>query len=222
MRRQLFHEAQRLHGEGFKIVFLGDYADNGPSANDPLFLREIFEFCRKANAVPLLGNHDLAYVFPDEVRFQGVGYESKNARRMADVYAEAADLLRYVYRLDRYVCSHAGISRALLHVLAARYDVHDLDQVITFLNEQRPPELYYCSPANDGTDPFDGPMWLRLPQFHGALSELGITQVVGHSSQAAIRLKHNLLMIDVKRPLIIEWQENSSPEQPQPNNQSTS
>ncbi len=207
MRGRLLDEAQRLHAEGFKVVFLGDYADNGPKPNDPLFLREVFEFCRKANAVPLIGNHDLAYIFPDQPKYQVFGYEAANARRMADVYAEAADILQYVYRLDRYVCSHAGISRALLNVLAIKYDVHGLNEVIQFLNEQKPEELYYCSHYNGGTDAFDGPMWLRLPQFHGALSELGIMQVVGHSSQSAIRLKHNLLMIDVKRPLVIEWQE---------------
>ena len=207
MRVRLFDEAQRLHAEGFKVVFLGDYVDNGPKPNDPLFLREVFEFCRKANAVPLIGNHDLAYIFPDQAKYRVDGYEPANASRMADVFAGAADLLRYVYRLDRYLCSHAGLSRTLLQVLAVKYGITELDAAVAFLNEQRPEELYYCSRHNHGSDPFDGPMWLRLGQYHGALLEEGITQVVGHSSQSTIRLKHNMLMIDVKRPLVIEWQE---------------
>lgn len=207
MRHRLFDEAIRLHGDGFKVVFLGDYVDNGPTPNDPVLLREVFEFCRKTSAVPLLGNHDLAYVYPEEPKYRNNGYEPANAQQIADVYAEYADELRYVYRLDKYLCSHAGLSRALLHVMAGRYGLVDLDEVIDYLNERRPPELFYCSPVNGGTDAFDGPLWLRLPQFHGALMDQDITQIVGHSSQAAIRLKHNLLMIDVKRPLVVEWQE---------------
>ncbi len=207
MRHQLFNEAVRLHGEGNKVVFLGDYVDNGPQPNDPVFVREIFEFCRKTDSTPLIGNHDLAYLYPEEVRFRKNGYEADTAAKVAEVYAEFADLLRYVYRLDRYVCSHAGLSRTLLNVLMSKYGAADLDAAIRCLNEDRPPELYYCSPVNDGTDAFDGPMWLRLPQYHGALQDEGITQIAGHSSQSTIRLKHNLLMIDVRRPLLVEWQE---------------
>ena len=207
MRTRLFDEAQRLHGEGFQVIFLGDYVDNGPVPNDPAFLRELFEFCRATASVPLLGNHDVAYLYPEREHLRASGYEAASARKVAAAFEEFADLFRFVYRLDRYVCSHAGISRALLHVLAIKYGIHQLDDVIEFLNERRPPELFFCSRHNGGQDSFDGPLWLRLPQFHGALSEQGITQVVGHSSQATIRLKHNLLMIDVRRPLIIEWQE---------------
>ncbi len=207
MRHQLFHEAVRLHGEGNKVVFLGDYVDNGPQPNDPVFLRELFEFCRKTGSTPLIGNHDLAYLFPDDISFRKNGYEPGNARAVAEVYTEFADMLQYVYRLDRYVCSHAGLSKTLLNVLMTKYRCADLDAAIAYLNEEQPPELYYCSPVNDGTDPFDGPMWLRLGQFHGALQDEGLTQIVGHSSQSTIRLKHNLLMIDVRRPLLVEWQE---------------
>ena len=129
------------------------------------------------------------------------------AHRVAAAFEEYRELFRFVYRLDRFLLSHAGVSRALLHVLAVKYGVHDLDDVVAYLNERRPPELFFCSRHNGGADPFDGPLWLRLPQFHGALADQGITQVVGHSSQATIRLKHNMLMIDVRRPLVIEWQE---------------
>ena len=206
MRRRLLDEAVRLHGDGYDVCFLGDYVDNGPHANDPVLLRELLGFCRKAKAVALLGNHDLAYVFPDEKRYRISGYEPRTARAIADVYAEYADLTAYVHRVGEYVFSHAGLGQALLSALARRYGATDLDAAIACLNVQRPPELYFRSAHNDGTDAFDGPTWLRLPQFHGALSEQGITQVVGHSSQATIRLRHNMLMIDVRRALVMEWE----------------
>ena len=205
MRHRLFDEAVRLRGDGYDVCFLGDYVDNGPHANDPAFLREVFGFCREAGATPLLGNHDLAYVFPDREAFRISGYEPANASKVADVYAEYADLFRYVHRVDRYVCSHAGLSRTLLNALVVRYGCTGVDEVICVLNEERPRELFFRSGHNGGDDPFDGPMWLRLPQYHGALIREGITQVVGHSSQATIRLRFNLLMIDVRRALVLEW-----------------
>ena len=205
MRHRLLDEAVRLRGEGYEVCFLGDYVDNGPHANDPAFLREVFGFCRKAGATPLLGNHDLAYVYPDREEYRINGYEPANAAAVAEVYAEYADLFRYVARFDRYVCSHAGLSRTLLNALAVRHGCVGLEATLALLNDARPPELFYRSRHNGGTDPFDGPLWLRLPQYHGALQAEGITQVVGHSSQATIRLRHNLLMIDVRRALVMEW-----------------
>lgn len=205
MRTRLFDEAVRLHGDGYDVCFLGDYVDNGPRANDPAFLRELLGFCRKANATALLGNHDLAYAFPDRIDWGVSGYERRTAAAIAEVYAEFADVLTFVRRVDRYVLSHAGLSQALLNSLSIRYGAAELDDAIALMNDERPPELFYCSKHNGGTDPFDGPTWLRLPQYHGALSEEGITQVVGHSSQATIRMRHNLLMIDVKRALVMEW-----------------
>ena len=207
MRHRLLDEAIRLHGEGYDVCFLGDYVDNGPRANDPVFLRELFGFCRKANATAILGNHDLPYVFPDREDFRISGYEPLTASAVADVYAEYAELTTYVHRIGRYVFSHAGLGRALLSTLSLKYGATCLDAAIAYLNDERPPELFYRSRHNDGDDPFDGPTWLRLKQYHGALSEQGITQVVGHSSQSTIRLRHNLLMIDVQRPLVMEWEE---------------
>ena len=205
MRRGLFEEAVRLHEQGCRVVFLGDYVDNGPRANDPVFLRELFGFCREAHATPLLGNHDLAYVFPDREDYRINGYEPATAAAVAEVYAEYAADFAYVHRVGKYVFSHAGLGQPLLNALALRYGAVDLDDAVAYLNERQPPELFFRSRYNGGTDAFDGPTWLRLPQFHGALAEEGITQVVGHSSQAVIRLRHNMLMIDVKRALVLEW-----------------
>ena len=205
MRSGLLTEAVRLREQGCDVVFLGDYVDNGPRANDPVFLRELFGFCRKAHAVPLLGNHDLAYVFPDREDYRIDGYEPQTAAAVAEVYAEYAADLAYVHRAGPYVFSHAGLSHALLTALALRYGVAGTDAAIAYLNEAQPPELFFRSRHNGGTDAFDGPTWLRLPQFHGALADEGITQVVGHSSQSVIRLRHNMMMIDVKRALVIEW-----------------
>ena len=205
MRHRLLDEAVRLRGEGYDVCFLGDYVDNGPHANDPGFLRELFGFCREARATPLLGNHDLAYVFPERTDYRINGYEPANAAAVATVYAEYADLFRYAHRVDKVLLTHAGMSRTFLNALAVTYGCDDLDEVVAYLNDRRPAELFFRSRHNGGTDAFDGPLWLRLPQYHGALQSEGITQVVGHSSQATIRSRFNLLMIDVKRALVMEW-----------------
>lgn len=205
MRRRLLDEAVRLRGEGYDVLFLGDYVDNGPRANDPAFLRELFGFCRQAKATALLGNHDLAYAFPDRVDWRVNGYEPQSAAAVAEVYAEFADVFSYVRRVGKYVFSHAGLCQPLLHAMATRHGATEIDEVIAVLNLERPPELFYCSKHNGGTDAFDGPTWLRLPQFHGALSDRGLQQVVGHSSQSTIRVRHNMLMIDVRRALVMEW-----------------
>ena len=207
MRRSVFEHAVRWHERGYPVVLLGDYVDNGPRANDAGFLREIFAFCREAGAVPLIGNHDLAYLYPEREGFRQNGFEPDSLEALARVYDSARDLLRYAYFAEPYLLSHAGMSSAFLRLVQSRYHVStdDLPGLVTYLNRERPEELHYQSAHNDGDDPFDGPLWLRLPQYRGALASHGVTQVVGHSSQAAIRMRHNLLMVDVRLPLILEW-----------------
>lgn len=197
--------ARELADEGYPLLFLGDYCDNGPRPNDPRLLRRLFALARERGAPLLIGNHDLAYVFPDEPRFRYDGYEADTAEAIAGVYAEFGDCLRFAHREGKYLFTHAGVSDALARVLAARYGARDVDEVVRCLNVEQPPELFYRSPVNGGADPFDGPCWLRLPQYTGAFEEAGVTQVVGHSSQARIRVKENLIMVDVGLPLVLEW-----------------
>lgn len=205
MRRQLLRRAVELSDEGYPVLFLGDYCDNGPGPNDPGFLRELFAFARERGAPLVIGNHDLAYVYPAQGRFRYAGYEPGNADAIAEVYARYRDLLCFAHLRGPYLFSHAGVSGVLTRVLAAKYGVAGVEAVVDYLNEAQPPELFFRSPVNGGADAFDGPCWLRLPQYGGAFAEEGITQVAGHSSQARIRLKHNLLMIDVGLPLVLEW-----------------
>ena len=205
MRSALLERARELAEEGYPLLFLGDYGDNGPRPNDPGFLREVFALAAERGATMLVGNHDLAYVYPSEERFRYPGYEPATAAGMAAVFAEYGGLLRFAHRRGPYLFTHAGVSAALARVLAARYGVEGVDAVARFLNVAQPPELFYRSPVNGGADPFDGPCWLRLPQYTGAFGDEGVTQVVGHSSQARIRLRENLLMVDVGLPLVLEW-----------------
>ena len=206
MRRGVFRHALDLHAAGHPVVLLGDYVDNGPRPNDAGFVREVFAFCREAGAVPLVGNHDLAYLFPAEERFRRQGYEPASADALAEAYAEAADLLRFAHLVDgRYLLTHAGVSHAYICALEGHYGVAGPAELVRYTNEARPRELFYCSPVDGGSDPFSGPLWLRLPQYHGVYRSAGITQVVGHSSQSTIRMRHNLLMVDVQLPLLLEW-----------------
>lgn len=205
MRRHVFQYALDLAEQGHQVVLLGDYVDNGPRPNDPRFLREIFEFCRKAKAIPLLGNHDIAYLYPEKSGFRQNGYEADTALAIKEVYAEYSHLFKFVYRNDHLLVSHAGISQHFASILEAKYSIQGVDQIVHFLNEEQPPELFFQSPINNGKAPFDGPLWLRLAQYEAAFSSEGITQIVGHSSQSTIRMKHNLIMVDVGLPFLIEW-----------------
>ena len=205
MRPSVFAHAVALEAEGHQVVLLGDYADNGPRPNDAGFLREVLGFCRETGTVPLIGNHDLAYLFPEDEGFRQNGFEPDSLAALAEVYAEYRPELRYAFRKQKYLCSHAGFSGVFMRVMESKYGVDTVDQLIAFLHEEEPPELYYQSTHNDGQAAFDGPLWLRLPQYRGALEAEGITQVVGHSSQSTIRVKHNLIMIDVRLPLLLEW-----------------
>jgi len=205
MRRKMLHFAIDLHEEGYPLVFLGDYADKGPHGNDPDLLRELFAFAKTHQAVLLVGNHDLAYLFPEREDFRIAGYEQENADTISHIYQEYQDQFVYAYKKDKYIFTHAGLGHEVLDTLHAQHPEASLEEIIDILNSTKPPELFYRSAYNGGTDPFDGPLWIRPEQYNGALEKEGMTQVVGHSSQASIRLKHNLLMVDVQLPLIIEW-----------------
>ena len=205
MRRSVFQHAVDLAEDGHDVVLLGDYVDNGPRANDAGFLSEVFAFAEAYDAVALIGNHDLAYLYPERPRFRQNGYEPATAPALEAVYARYRDQLRFAYHRGRYVFSHAGFSRKLVACLTARYGARSPREVVDLVNAQAPPEVFYQGPANDGGDLLDGPLWLRLPQYDGCWLEEGVLQVTGHSSQSTIRFRENLLMIDVGLPLLLEW-----------------
>ena len=205
MRRKMLNFAIDLQEEGYHLIFLGDYANKGPRGNDPIFLAELFAFAKTNRSILLIGNHDLAYLFPDREDFRIEGYEENNASLISDIYQEYKENFSFVYRKDKYLFSHAGLSKKLLKSIHRQHPTFSLNESIDYLNSEQPPELFYRTEQNGGIDHFDGPLWIRPEQFEGALMEEGITQVVGHSSQASIWLKYNLLMVDVQLPLIIEW-----------------
>ena len=205
MRRSIFQHAVALSEAGHELVLLGDYVDNGPRPNDAGFLREVFTFAQDVNATLLVGNHDLAYLYPERHDYRKSGYEPRGAKAIERVYAQFREHFRVAYKQDHIVCSHAGFSRQFVELIHGRYGVSSPAEVVNLVNADDLPETTYCGPANDGRDAIDGPMWLRLPQYDGCWQQERILQVAGHSSQSTIRFRKNLMMIDVRLPLLLEW-----------------
>ncbi len=205
MRTRFLDAAVAYAERGWQVVFLGDYLDNGPVPNDPAFLRELLQFCASSGSIPLLGNHDVAYLYPDRHDLRVPGFEAGTAARVTAVFEEYRRLFRYALLVDRYLLSHAGLSRPLFRTLARRFETEAVAGVVAQLNLVHPPECLFRSRQNGGRDSFDGPLWLRPQDYTGALQREGITQLVGHSSDGTLRVRENLWMIDIDRPTLLEW-----------------
>ena len=117
-----------IHGRDFlssiepdnndKIIFLGDYCDShchGQISDFAILenLRQIIEF-RKAcphKVVLLLGNHDVHYMYHDEVD-ECIGFRKSMLDDLKNLFLENADLFDMAYQYKTTLFNHAGISVA--------------------------------------------------------------------------------------------------------------
>jgi hypothetical protein len=179
--------------EADKIVFLGDYFDTFEDTSTTLQVanfKAILQFKRDNpdRVVLLLGNHEYHYLESVKfVRYSGHQYNCELITEVLNV-ALAEKLIQVCYKHDKYLFSHAGVTKTWLastnYVDTTPIDEHINDML--YSNIQAFNFKYGVNRSPYGDDIVQSPIWVRpISLLEDRIDEY--IQVVGHTAVDTIK-----------------------------------
>lgn len=178
-----------------QVIFLGDYVDSFEVSHEQQLnnFTDVIAF-KKANpdrVVLLLGNHCFQYLYLSVVKCFGFNEDLYPALHL--LYKLHIDYFQVAYQVGQTLFIHAGVSQAWLtrhadkisqrqQALEAAAQPTQLADVLNSLlrSPGGPTLLWEVGPEHGGSDPLDGPVWVRPTELKADLPA-GLTQVVGHT-----------------------------------------
>lgn len=175
-----------------KIVFIGDYFD---CFEDVSTLSQINNFkaiveLKKSEPnkyVILIGNHDWHYMANFQSRTHYSGYQPYTWPDIRDAIESAKQYLQICYVQDKFVFSHAGISKSWAWKNSIKLD--SIEKSVNELFETDPRAFNFASHIHYdsyGNHKDNGPLWIR-PKALADDNIGGMVQVVGHTQTANYR-----------------------------------
>lgn len=174
---------------GYEFIQVGDLTDSfSKSVKNQKKCIEIARVASKdENKTFLLGNHDLAYLFPEYFWCSGV--TQNKVGQFQSIYQEIEfDYYRFFKNI---LITHAGLSSLHLSWLADQGDIEGNGGSITdTLNEalESADHIYKAGFASGGEIPIGGIFWLRPWNFEPIK---GLIQVFGHTYINGGGILHN-------------------------------
>lgn len=171
-------------------VFLGDYFDGRGEGEPEGTARWLAASMARPERVHLLGNHDVHYLCDNAgLRCSGYDPRVRESARAARVPWERAH--PYCW-LDRtWLCTHAGLSAALVRALAGSDSEADARAVIAGAHGQleaakagRGAPLFGAGASRGGAQETGGITWCDYSEFEDVA---GIRQIFGHTRGDAVR-----------------------------------
>jgi hypothetical protein len=199
--RVLWKEIVKKEKDADKIVFIGDYFDThyDISVNQQIDnFKEILEF-KKNNmdqVILILGNHDFHYLNEAQEKYSGF-----QAFRYIDINevlqpAVKSGLVQMCFVYDKYVFTHAGVTKTwcLVNNIRTNHLEEDINNKIhedAFAFRFTMGHNY----SQTGNDVTQSPIWVRIPSlFEDHLVDT--KYVVGHTTQETLVITDGIIAID--------------------------
>ena len=217
--RTFWRDAVKRHPDG-NFIFLGDYLDPYPSEgieDEEVVqgLRDIIQFKKDhpEKVILLWGNHDLHYLYPDELL--GWRYDADNAERNAHLFWDNKELFQIAHETEaggkRFLFSHAGVGR---HWLEDNFPKLDTDSVTAELLNDLVGYPQFMSALGDvsfyrGGGKLVGSMvWADVHEFQYEGNWLPDTiQVFGHTQMdAPLNYGDRVYCLDCRRAFYLDTQ----------------
>ena len=185
-----------------KVVFIGDYFDTREyisAEQQKSNFQDIIDF-KKENmdkVVLLFGNHEYHYLRSEEGGYSGFQHLHCDDFQKMIQHALDEELMQMCYIHDKFLFSHAGITKTWLRN-AGFTGKEDVDVFVNDLFANKPDEfkfIYADDYNNDGNNIYQSPIWVRPPSlFKDALDNY--THIVGHTIQYDLELNETATIID--------------------------
>ena len=146
-----------------RVVFLGDYFDDyGDNVNDArrtaLWLRERME---KTGDVFLLGNHDIAYMFPRSPELFCPGFTAAKARSIGEILRpEHWQRFRLAHAEQGWLLSHAGFHPMWLKEPTVERILKRCAQAMQKARRGVVDPILGAGEERGGPQRFGGPLWM--------------------------------------------------------------
>lgn len=187
-----------------KVVFMGDYFDtheNITPEQQKTNFEEIIKYKKEngGKVVLLIGNHDFHYMKNVNQRYSG--FQEFHAFDISEMLEKALsqNLIQACFIYDKYLFTHAGVTKTWLNCNTRYTGEEPLDLFINDLFKFQPSAFNFtkgvsCSPYGD--DICQTPIWVRPKSLLKDLLN-DFIQVVGHTAQENIKiLKDKIILID--------------------------
>jgi len=195
-----------------KHVALGDYVD--PRDPKITFEEELacLEILLDSGAELLWGNHDLSYT--SEQLWHCSKSRLSQIKTLAIRYQTPRSRLKAAYGVDGWLCTHAGVSTACAHDLAAAdapVEAGDMNSLADWINAEfertlavntnkcasRGP-LFYVGYARGGTDKYGGIFWYDPRWEPSNPPDPRLMQIFGHTTTEGPLRKGNHINIHIE------------------------
>ena len=172
-----------------RAVFLGDYFDGiGDNANDArrtaVWLKKRME---NTNDVFLLGNHDLAYMFPKSEALNCPGFTKAKAKSIREILGpEHWARFRIAHAENGWLMSHAGFHPVWIENPTVERILERCEQAVKKAKKRVLDPILEAGQDRGGLQKFGGPLWM---DWKSLVPIDGINQMVGHSAGRDVRKK---------------------------------
>jgi len=184
--RNIWENILEQEKEFDKFIFIGDYFDSreGISVSEQIDnFKRILNFKLKYpnKVILLLGNHDYHYL--NNVIDRYSNYQVRGSKMINEILQPAVDsgLLQMCYKYDKFVFTHAGITKTWCE----EYDIN-IDNLVDDVNLLFTNDLsafsFQIGENEDysGNDITQSPIWVRIPSLYKDHLD-NLTFIVGHS-----------------------------------------
>jgi len=158
------------------IYFLGDYFDSFTISFEDQFknLEFLIKFARKNKKVHLcLGNHDFIYLSNVSLWERSSGFQENHYVAINSILQDNIDLLKFVYKKNIWLISHAGISQVWLSSNGL-----SVSNIKNWSNNYK--NFYFNGLDSSGNDKTQSCIWIR-PQALLCSKVKDYKQIVGHT-----------------------------------------
>ena len=173
-----------------RVVFLGDYFDDfsddvGDARRTALWLSDRME---KTDDIFLLGNHDIAYMFPHAPEVHCPGFTVAKARGIAEILRpEHWQRLRLAHAEQGWLLSHAGFHPVWLKEPTVECIFQSCEEAMQQAKRSVFDPILGSGADRGGPQHFGGPLWM---DWDSLVPISGINQIVGHTPGRSVREKH--------------------------------
>lgn len=170
-----------------RVVFLGDYFDSfDDETNDArqtaIWLRNRME---TTDDIFLLGNHDAAYLFPDDPALECEGFTCEKAAAIGEILQPHHwHRLELAWEEQGWLLSHAGFHPVWIDIPSVPRILARCRTAMELARRSEVDPILGYGEKPGGIQRYGGPLWMDWASLQPIA---GIHQIVGHSSDDQVR-----------------------------------
>lgn len=179
------------------LIFVGDFCDHWTRTNEQILnnLKKIIQL-KKDNpekVVLLWGNHDLAYLYPSNAKYECSRFRPTIANALQILLQDNFELFQAAHQISNYLWTHAGMTKEfhdtvytpirnkMLEKFPEMSDYNTGDMLNAIFKTSYGINLAQVGYLRDGNYPCGGIFWADRKEHEKAEDRIPLHQITGHN-----------------------------------------